>query len=296
VEKKREHVPVLLKEVIQILDPKPGRKFIDATFGFGGHAREMLRQGAQVLGLDWDPEVIKLTKERLVACPSAPWSNLTLVEANFAQIEEVARESNFYPVDGVLFDLGLSRWHYKKAQRGFSFQDQRLDMRLSPQLPVTALEIVNRWDYDQLNQIFIKLAQEKLAGPIAQALVRARRLKPIKSATELSQLVAQVYQRQGVKPKHHPATKVFLALRTVVNQELANLKTGLEGAVNILVSGGKLLVITFNSNEDRLVKQFLREKRQQDQLGDLKLIFPSREEISQNPLARSAQLRVAIRR
>jgi len=297
-----EHIPVLLNEVIENLNLRKGGRYIDATFGFGGHSQGIINRGGRVLGVEWDPEVLELAKERLIsrshrakgnACPGAP--RLALVEGNFAEIERIARENDFCPVDGVLFDLGISLWHYKKAKRGFSFEDQELDMRINPHLPVAALEIINQLDYEQLNQIFIKLAQEKLAGPIAQALVRARRLKPISSAKELAELVSQVYRRHGFKPKYQPATKVFLALRTVVNQELENLRAGLKGAVEILKEGGRLLVITFNSNEDRIVKRFLKQNQRLGRLEDLQLVFPSQEEVSRNPLARSAKLRVATK-
>lgn len=297
-----EHIPVLLKEVIENLNLKDGGRYIDATLGFGGHTQAIIDQGGRVLGIEWDPEVLKSVEERLTpwtlrargrACPGAP--RLVLIEGNFAEVKEIAKRNNFCPVDGVVFDLGISFWHYKKAKRGFSFKDQKLDMRISPHLPVTALDIVNQLSYEQLSQIFIKLAQEKLADPIAQALVRARRLKPISSAQELTELVAKIYRRYRVKTKYQPATKVFLALRIIVNHELDNLKRGLRGAIEILKEGGRLLVITFNSTEDRIVKQFLKQNQKLGRLKNLQLVFPCQEEINRNPLARSAKLRVVVK-
>jgi len=287
-----EHIPVLLKEVVEFLDPQEGKKYIDATFGFGGHSVEIIKRGGQVLGIEWDPEVFQLAKERF-HCPNA--SRLTLIEENFANIKAISEENNFALVDGILFDLGISLWHYKKAKRGFSFNDQKLDMRLNPHLSTLALEIINHSSYDQFYEIFTKLAQERLAGPIARALVHTRHLKKINSAVDLASLVEKVYCQHGVKSKFHPATKVFLAIRTVVNQELENLRAGLTGAIKILRPGAKLAVITFNSNEDRIVKNFLREEEKRGALEKLPLIFPSKDEIRANPLARSAKLRTAIK-
>ena len=297
-----EHIPVLLKEVVEFLNPQKGKKYIDATLGFGGHSVEIIKRGGQVLGIEWDPKVLQLAKKRLIprsfsakgdACPDA--SRLTLVEGNFADIKAIGKENNFALVDGILFDLGISFWHYKKAKRGFSFNDQKLDMRLNPHLPVQALEVINCSSYDQLYEIFTKLAQERLASPIARALVRARRLRKINSATGLASLVEKVYRQHRIKSKFHPATKVFLAVRTVVNQELKNLEAGLAGAIKILKPGAKLAVITFNSNEDRIVKNFLKKERKRGAVEKLPLIFPGKNEVRANPLARSAKLRTAIK-
>lgn len=287
--KNGEHIPVLLKEVVKEFRPKTGKKFIDATVGFGGHTESLLREGSSVLGIDWDPEVVKQTKERLAnCCPDASWQ---IVNGNFRNLKKFAKKNDFCPVDGVLFDLGISRWHYKKAERGFSFDDEKLDMRVNPETNQTAAEIINNYSFEELYDLFTKLVQEKLAEPIAKAVVSARRLEPITSGQKLANLVEQVYREHNEETEFHPATKVFLALRITVNQELENLKTGLEQSIEILKPGGKTLVITFHSGEDRLVKFFGRRLKKQGQIKT-KLIFPSEEEVRNNPLARSAKLRI----
>lgn len=293
------HLPVLLKEVVEVLKPEKGKKYIDATLGFGGHSGAIIDKGGQVLGIEWDPEVLKLVKERFAffqkkaVCPGVPYQFL---EGNFSEINKIARENNFYPVDGIIFDLGISRWHYQSAKRGFSFDDPTLDMRLSPSLSENALEIINSYSYEQLYRVFTEIAQEKLAEPIAKALVRSRRLGEIKSARQLSELISQIYEQYRIRGKTRPATKVFLALRVVVNKEAENLKSGLAGAIDLLAGGGKLLVITFNSTEDRRVKFFFKSEAEKKEIELLDPIFPSREEIRNNRLARSAKLRVLIKK
>jgi 16S rRNA (cytosine1402-N4)-methyltransferase len=288
---KGEHVPVLLKEVVKNLDPKESQKFVDATFGFGGHTKAICKSGGQVLAIERDPKTIILAKKHHT-CPDA---SCQLVEGNFAKIKEIAEEYDFVPVKGVLFDLGVSLWHYLKAKRGFSFNDSNLDMRLNPKQEIKALDIVNDYSLNELDELFTKLVQEKLAKQIAEAVVRARRLKPIKSAQRLAQLVKEVYQKKREKTKSHPATKVFLALRIVVNQELENLKKGLNGAWQILEKNGKLLVISFHSTEDRIAKKFGRNLKKENR-AEIDLIKPTEKEIKKNPLARSALLRVIIKK
>jgi len=285
-----EHLPVLLKEVIDNLNIRKGKRFIDATLGFGGHTEEVLVKGGEILAIEWDKEVLKLAKERLkTRCPGA---SCQMVWGNFGNIAEIAEKYQFFPVDGVLFDLGISRWHYKKGKRGFSFEDEKLDMRLSGELPFSAEIIVNSWRKEQLYEIFTKFAQERLSRPIAEALVHARRLKKIDSAKMLAEIVSKVYKKEKIITKLHPATKVFLSLRTVVNQELENLEKGLVGAFKILGKNGRILVITFNSNEDRLVKAFFKERKKKGEGRVSKVIFPSEEEVKVNPLSRSAKLRI----
>ena len=283
----REHIPVLLKEVLAEFDPEKKKKFIDATLGFGGHTEELLKRESSVLGIDWDPEVVEKTKKRLSIC--CPEASLSVVNGNFRNLKEIARRNSFCPVDGVLFDLGISRWHYKKAERGFSFEDESLDMRISPEAKQTAAEIVNSYSLKELDELFSKLVQEKLAKPIAKTLVRARGLEPIKSGKKLADLIEQVYQNKHEKTVYHPATKVFLALRMEVNQELKSLEKGLAESLELLEKGGKTLVITFHSGEDRLVKLFGRKIKDR---FNTKLVFPTDEEVANNRLARSAKLRV----
>ncbi len=287
-----QHVPVLLKEVIDSFKPKPGKKFIDATLGFGGHTQKLIKKESQVLAVEWDPEVAKKTKKRLLSyCPDA---SLIIKIGNFANLDKIAKKNNFCPVDGILFDLGISRWHYKKAKRGFSFDDQQLDMRINPQTDQTAEEIINRYSLEELNQLFTKIVQEKLAEPIAQAIVSRRQVRPIRSAKRLADLIKEVYQKKRIKTEFHPATKVFLGLRIEVNKELENLNSGLKQGFEILKVGGKLAIITFHSGEDRIVKFFGKELKKSG-VAKTKLIFPTEKEINQNRLARSAKLRIIKR-
>jgi 16S rRNA (cytosine1402-N4)-methyltransferase len=292
------HKPVLLEETIDYLAIKKGGKYIDATVGLGGHAERIVKLGGQLLGIDCDNEVLEIAKERLeLACPDAPWQ---LIKGNFSEIEEIAEKHRFVPVDGILFDLGISTYHYQKAKRGFSFKDNFfLDLRISKEKAVTAFDIVNQASREELAELLAKTVQERLADEIACACIKSRRKKPIKTAADLAKLVEGVYQHYYGRRKRrlHPATKVFLALRIAVNKEFENLRKGLVGAVRILSSGGRLAVISFHSGEDRLVKQFFKSEEKQGKLNVLtkRGIYPSREEIVENSAARSAVLRVAER-
>jgi len=294
-----KHEPVLLKEVVGMMNISPGGKYIDATLGFGGHTKALLKQGANVLSIEWDPEILAYTKKHIApflrgtACPNASWQP---VAGNFAQIKAYAQKYNFIPVDGILFDLGISRWHYKEANRGFAFNDEKLDMKLNPKLPKSAYKIVNTYSYNQLYELFAQIAQEPEAGAIASQIVKQRKKKKISSARALSQIVHDIYQKRRIRSKTHPATRVFLSLRIEVNQELKNLKTALKHGFEILKPGGRILSLSFNSSEDRLVKIFFKQKEKQGKAKLEKLIFPSDEEIKNNALARSAKLRVLIKK
>jgi 16S rRNA (cytosine1402-N4)-methyltransferase len=279
-----DHVAVLLKEVVEYLEPKKGKKIIDATLGMGGHTKAFLKKKAKVLSLEWDEQVYSLTKKHL-SCPDASWK---IVLGNFADIEKIGRENGFFPVGAILFDLGVSTWHYKKSQRGFSFSDQSLDMRISSKTSLTAEKIVNSGSKDELRSIFSSLVQQSRAEKIADQIIKNR---PIRSAIKLEKIVKEVTGQTG---KINPATKIFLALRIAVNSELDNLVSGLMGAVNLLEIGGKLAVISFHSGEDRIVKLYFKKLVN---LGKIKILTkkavrPSREEINKNPSARSALLRV----
>jgi len=294
------HIPVLLKETVRLLDPKKGKRYIDATLGLGGHSAELLSNEADVLAIEWDPKVLALAKERLArqfskaSCPGVSWQ---AVLGNFAQIEALARDNNFNPVDGVLFDLGISTWHLTKARRGFSFRDDQLDMRLNPKIETSAVELVNQLDQEELVQLFLSV-QEKLARPIAQAIIKQRRVEPITKAHKLEKIINEVFSsRRGKRGKIRPATRVFLALRILVNQEEENLKEGLAGGLKVLKKGGRLAVISFHSGEDRIVKMTFRKWTKESKVDNLtkKPIIPGREEVIDNPSARSAVLRGVVK-
>ena len=282
----KNHVPVLLKEAVDLLAVKTDNRYIDATLGGGGHAQEIIRQGGQILGIDQDPEAIEFAQQRVHP------THAQVVLGNFANLESIAQEHGFAPAAGIIFDLGVSSFQLDTPERGFSFQaDAPLDMRMSPDLAVTAADLVNGLGRKELYTLFTKLAQERLARPIADAIVESRRINPIKTTQQLAALVERIYGRR--REHLHPATKVFQALRIAVNDELNSLKAALPQALNLLRSGSRLVVISFHEGEDRIVKHQFKNWALDHQGTILtpKPIIPSSEEIRSNPRSRSAKLR-----
>lgn len=284
------HEPVLLKEAIGYLNIKPGRKYVDATVGGGGHAEAILKLNGQLLAIDCDPEAIEAARERLfTACPDASWR---LTQGNFKDLAKIAGKYGFEKIDGVLFDLGVSSYQLQMPKRGFSFNlEGPLDMRMDPSLEVTAADLVNGLNKGELEELFKKFAQEYSARRIAEAIVNARRLKPIKTIGQLVEIIENAVPRKG---RLHPATKVFQALRIVVNDELNNLKAALPQAMALLNPGGRLTVISFHSGEDRIVKHFLKNTERHGKMRIIteKPVCPTFEEVKKNPRSRSAKLRV----
>ncbi len=285
-----QHQPVLLSLVKKYLPVKAGGKYLDATFGGGSYSAMICRRGGQVLALDWDPLVVAAAKKH-PPCPDASWQ---LVAGNFANLKKICIRQHFLPLAGAVFDLGLASFHYQ-ARRGFAFDDNvPWDMRLSPNLNATALDIVHRLSPSQLAQNLQDLAQEKYAREIALSLKKIVRRDTAATARTISQAVEQIYRRHHSWPGHHPATKTFLALRILVNHELENLRQGLAAAWQLLQPSGRLLVLSFHSGEDRLVKNFMRQKQQR---GEGTLVVkngcrPDETEVKRNRRARSARLRV----
>jgi len=283
-----EHTSVLLKEAVAGLKVGEGEKYIDATIGLGGHAREILKLGGRVLGIDLDSEVLSVARKRLKnACPGA---FLKLIEGNFSKIGEIGRKNGFGEVAGVLFDLGVGSYHFDDRERGFSFESEAvLDMRMDKSLTVQAVDLINGLTRKELDELFSKMAQEKYSGAIAKAIISARSIKPIRTCRELADLIAKVKRKHG---RIHPATKVFMALRIVVNDELNNLKKGLAGAEGVLKKGGRLVVISFHSGEDRIVKNFFN-KANKLKIITKKPIEADKKEVRENRRARGAKLRIA---
>ena len=278
------HQPVLLKESLALLDVRPGGLYVDATFGGGGHTRALLEAGARVVALDQDPDAIARGREAFRQEPG-----LTLVEANFRDLERVLDELGVKQVDGVLADLGVSSYHLDDPQRGFSYRfEGPLDMRMG-RGELTAADVVNAFDEEELAEILRRYGEEPAARRIARAIVRAR---PLRTTTELAEVVRRAvgYRRAG-----HPARKTFQALRIYVNDELGALRALLEASARRLAPGGRLAVISFHSLEDREVKRFLRESPEFEPLFK-KPVVPRPEEVAENPRARSAKLRVGVRR
>ena len=291
------HIPALLNETVKALDIKPKHKYIDATLGGGGHSVEIVKKGGILLGIDQDPEAVSYASERLKnaqACPDLLPPKL--VQSNFAEIDKVAKEFGFEKVAGILFDLGVSSHQLETSNRGFSFnQEGPLDMRMNPNLSVTAKDLVNGLNEGELAELFWKLGEEKFSRRFAKAICQARLNKPIETCNDLSQIILQEVSPRGRFARIHPATRVFQALRIAVNDELNSLKIALPKAVELLESQGRIVVLSFHSLEDSIVKRFFI-----DQMGKgiLKIISkspitPTKEEIRLNPRARSAKLRAA---
>jgi 16S rRNA (cytosine1402-N4)-methyltransferase len=286
------HLPVLLEETIEALAVRAGGRYIDCTLGAGGHALAILERsspGGQLLGIDADPEAIAAARARLEAYQSST----LLINDNFANLRTIATKYEFSPVHGILFDLGLSSLQLEGSGRGFSFQrDEPLDMRLSPNQEITAADILNTFPEAKLAQLIRTSGEERHSHRIARQIVRER---PIKTTLQLVGAIERaVSSRRG---KIHPATRTFQALRIAVNQELEHLSSALEQATSLLGLGGRLVVISYHSLDDRTVKRFMQEeaKKAHLKLVHKKVITPSLAEVHFNPRSRSAKLRAAER-
>lgn len=300
------HIPVLLEETMDALNVQPGGRYIDCTIGGGGHAVAILERsapGGQLLGIDADPVAIEIARERL-----APYKgSYLLVNENFRHLEDICKTHNFWPVHGILFDLGLSSLQLEDG-RGFSLQrDAPLDMRLNPQQNLTAADLVNNLPEQELADLLERYGEEHRSHQIARLIVRNR---PIKTSVQLAALVEEAVG--AARGCLHPATKTFQALRIAVNSELENLESALPQAVDVLGFGSRLVVISFHSLEDRIVKQFLYRESQGCicppgtpvcicghkpalKVVAKKVIRPSLAEKIANPRSRSAKMRVGER-
>ncbi|QGM98294.1 16S rRNA (cytosine(1402)-N(4))-methyltransferase RsmH [Methylocystis parvus] len=302
------HVPVLLREAVEALRPRDGGRYLDGTFGAGGYTRALLAAAdTKVLALDRDPTAIVAGADLVLEARG----RLTLVEARFSQLEDVARAQGFAPLDGAVFDIGVSSMQFDEIERGFSFRgDGPLDMRMEGR-GLSAADIVNEADEETLADIFYFYGEERAARRIARAIAHDRKLAPFASTKPLAEMIARV--APGRPNDIHPATKSFQALRIAVNDELGELLDGLAAAERVLAEGGRLAVVTFHSLEDRIVKQFLAERSGRGETGSRRLpgeaapppasfvcegrqpVAPTREETQVNPRARSAKLRCATR-
>ncbi len=301
------HIPVILNESIEALNIQPGGRYIDCTIGGGGHAAAILENsspGGQLLGIDADPEAVEVARERL----NVYGSSVLIVNDNFVNLEAICIKNDFVPVHGILFDLGLSSLQLNGSGRGFSFKYAApLDMRFSPAQKVTAADIVNQSSENELAYLIRKYGEEGYSHRIAKNIVAKR---PIKTTLELARTIERaVGSRRG---RIHPATKTFQALRIAVNDELENLESALKQAVSMLGFEGRLVVISYHSLEDRIVKNFFKQESRDcicspDTLScvchhtarlrliNKKVITPSSAEIEGNPRSRSARLRIAER-
>jgi 16S rRNA (cytosine1402-N4)-methyltransferase len=310
------HVPVLLKEAIHFLNVRRGGSYIDATVGLGGHSFEIAKRlGApgHLIGVDKDPRALEIAAERLKAVsgdrssvlgdsddlpkaqgPRPGWPKITLLHRSFAEIAEDAQAAT---VDGILADLGVSSLQLNDAARGFSFQAEGpLDMRMDPHSERTAEQVVNHLDERELADVIYEFGEERRSRRIARAIVRSR---PIRTTAQLAEIVSAAARPMNSEQRRiNPATRTFQALRIFVNRELDDLKALLEAAPRILKPGGRLVVISFHSLEDRIVKDALREgekKYRYFRVLTKKPVVASDEESDRNPRARSAKLRAAER-
>lgn len=290
------HSSVLLKEVIEFLKVKKQEKYIDATLGGGGHAKAILELGGIVLGIDVDEEALDYVKKNFKFQISN--FKLMLAKGNFRNIDKIARLNNFEKVSGILFDLGISSHQIDTPERGFSFlKEGPLDMRMDKDLGVTAEALVNILTKGELYDLFNKLGQEHRAYAISRNIISARRVKAIKTTTELSDIILEAYGIRGEATdytKNLVNKRVFQALRMAVNTELENLEEALPKAIELLKKNGRIAVISFHSLEDGIVKKAFRdfEKKNMGIIITQKPIEASKEELGENSRARSAKIRV----
>ena len=300
------HVSVLYEQVLSALNVVPGGRYLDGTVGAGGHAAGILEASApdgRLLGLDADPKALEVSRRMLTRFKA----RVLLAHSNFACLEEKASGLNFVPVDGVLFDLGVSSMELSSPARGFSFQcEGPLDMRYDPAQTRTAADLVNTLPERDLADLIYRYGEEPASRDIARAIAASR---PLRTTSELVEVIARVVRRRG---RIHPATRTFQALRIAVNDELGKLEQGLVAAVSVLQVGGRLAVISFHSLEDRIVKTFFAQEardcicppealvctcghRATLEVVTKKPIRPSSREIARNPRSRSAKLRIAVK-
>lgn len=314
----KNHVPVLLDEVLHYLNPKPGENFIDCTVGGGGHTETILERtspSGKLLGIDLDEEAINISEKNL----NKYKDRLILVKNNFARLKEIFHEHpKLHPLSGILYDLGISTYELEDKHRGFSFQvDAPLDMRFDKSQNLTACHILNNWSREKLIRILWGYGQEKFSRQIIDQVINIRKKTKITKTKQLAEAVLQVYRKVLKSKKEipwiggiHPATKTFMALRIAVNNEFENLEKSLQQAVEILKHGGRIAVISFHSGEDKIVKNFFKQESKDclcppeipqcicNHKAKLKIItkkpvIPTKNEIKINPKARSAKMRVA---
>ena len=295
IEKLVLHIPVLKKEVLELLDPRPDENFVDATVNGGGYAMSILEKTApngKILAFDLDEKVLEKFKEK--ARTEGLEERIVPIPENFAEIQGVVGEKSFGPVDGIVADLGFSSWQIEKSGRGFSFlRDEPLLMNFNESSSKTAEQIVNEASEEEIIKILREYGEERFAPSIARHLVGARKIKKIQTTFELVEVIKKSMPFRFQRGKIHPATRTFQALRIAVNDELGNLKKLLADGFEVLSDGGRFAIVSFHSLEDRIVKNFFREKKAEGQ-GEIltkKPITPGEAEISENPRSRSAKLR-----
>lgn len=293
-----KHIPVLTKEVLEMLAPKPNENFIDCTVGQGGHTKMILEKtspNGKVLGIDLDPKQIENCRENLKEFGE----RLVLENDSYINLKNITEKNNFENISGILLDLGYSSYQIESEERGFSFQtDQPLDMRYDEKRnELTAEKIVNEWPQEKIENILTEFGEEKFARKIAKKIIEQRRIGKIKSTFELIEIIKDATPSNYWHSKIHYSTRTFQALRIAVNDELGNIEKVLPEALEVLEGAGRLAVISFHSLEDRIVKNFLKEEEKNNKIKILtkKPITAELTELGENPRSRSAKLRVAIK-
>lgn len=293
------HIPVMVKEVLGHLDLGPGKTIVDATIGTGGHAKAMLQRimpGGRLIGIDRDRESLDIARERLSDFSSA----CEFMHGNFVDLDSILKELEIKKIDGILFDLGISSYQLSEPERGFSFQyDGPLDMRLDRTSYISAYDLVNNLNEEEISSLLWTFGQERWHNRIARFLVEERQKQAITTTEQLSSIVIKAIPAK-YRYRHyriHPATRTFQAMRIAVNRELETLETAIDKAVGLLDTSGRICVICFHSLEDRIVKFGFRKAAS---MGLIKIITPkpltpTETEVRENPLSRSSKLRAAER-
>jgi 16S rRNA (cytosine1402-N4)-methyltransferase len=279
-----QHIPVLQKESIELLNAAKGQVFIDCTLGGGGHSENIKKENpqAKIYAIDLDPDAIKAAKEKLVN-----FKDIIYLNDNYKNINRIVKEK----ADGIIFDLGISSYQIDEAGRGFSLQKEGpLDMRMDPAQKLSAREIINNYDQEQLERIFQEYSEERFSRRIARAIVKNRETAAIETTQQLKAIIEKAIPTWK---KRESVTRIFQALRIAVNQELESLKAALPAAIERLNPGGRIVIISYHSLEDRIVKQALKKAGDEGRIRILtkKPIYPQADEMAYNPRARSAKLR-----
>ena len=306
------HKPVLLHECLDALAIKPDGVYLDGTLGRAGHSLEIVRRltaGGRLIALDRDETAIEAAQRRLADY----MDRVTLVHSNFSALDDVLRELGVCGVDGMLFDLGVSSPQLDDAARGFSYkQDAPLDMRMDESAALTAREVVNTYSYEELRRILFEYGEERYAPAIAKRICQHREQKPIETTLELADIIRSAMPASALREKQHPAKRSFQAIRIAVNDELGAVSRMMRASIDHLNPGGRLAVITFHSLEDRIVKNAMLDaakgctcppsfpvcvcgRTPKIQVLTKKPIIATMEEVRENPRARSAKLRVAVK-
>ncbi len=305
------HQSVLLRECIRYLELDPAGVYVDGTLGMGGHAEAILEHLPQgrLIGIDRDGQALEYAAGRLARFGR----RATLVRGNFGDLGKILDELGIGKVNGMLFDLGVSSPQLDDKERGFSYmQDAPLDMRMDEQSPLTAREVLNTWSEAELRSIFWRYGEERYAGRIAEAVTAAREEAPIETTGQFVEIIRRTMPAAALREKQHPAKRCFQAVRIAVNDELGALERMLDTAPDRLVTGGRMLVISFHSLEDRMVKEAIRKREngctcppefpvctcgfvKTLRSVTRKPVIPDGEELAENPRARSARLRIAER-